>query len=116
MRMVLHLLHSLLAAVSVRAVYEMGIVGHAVNGTQKYAEESVKENKMLGNTVNYLEDALAKLDDIQSGVETEERYGEITENGETYFIGKKNSDMRAEIKYNIANNVHLVGKRYSDVL
>ena len=57
----------ILAAVSARAVYEMGIVNHAVNGTQKYSEEAVKENKMLDSTVTFIDDAVAKVKEIQDG-------------------------------------------------
>ncbi len=59
----------ILAAVSIRAVYNMGIVGHAINGTQQYAEASKAENEMLGQTVTKLEDAVAKVKEIQEGKE-----------------------------------------------
>ena len=55
----------ILAAVSIRAVYNMGIVGHAINGTQQYAEGAKAENEMLGQTVTKLEDAVAKVKEIQ---------------------------------------------------
>jgi len=57
----------ILAAVSIRAVYNMSIVGHAINGTQQYAERAKEENKMLGDTVNVIESTLGKLDNIQNG-------------------------------------------------
>ena len=58
----------ILAAVSIRAVYDMGIVNHAVNGTQKYAEEAVKENQMLEDTTSLIGDTVKKLNAIQGKV------------------------------------------------
>lgn len=40
----------ILAAVSIAAVYNMGIVNYAVNGTQDYAREAKKENEMMDRT------------------------------------------------------------------
>jgi len=62
----------ILAAVSVRAVYEMGIVGYAINGTQQYAEKAKEENQMLDETGRRIEDAVAKAKEIQgeNGSET----------------------------------------------
>ena len=55
----------ILAAVSVRAIYNMGIVNYAVNGTQDYARGTVEENRILGNTGSFIENALARLRQIQ---------------------------------------------------
>ena len=57
----------ILAAVSIRAVYNMGIVGHAINGSQDYSTKAKEENEMLGNTGNTIDSALAKLKEIQGG-------------------------------------------------
>ena len=57
----------ILAAVSVAAVYNMGIVNYAVNGTQNYASAAVAENQMLGNTENLLSSTTKRLDDIEKG-------------------------------------------------
>ena len=57
----------ILAAVSIRAVTNQKIVEQAVNGSQEYANESLKENKILGDTGNLIEDTVAKLNEIQSG-------------------------------------------------
>ena len=62
----------ILAAVSIRAVYEMGIVGYAINGTQQYAERAKEENEMLGQTVTKLEDAVSKVKEIQGGTTTQD--------------------------------------------
>ena len=55
----------ILAAVSIRAVYNMGIVGHAINGTQDYVRAAKAENEMLDTTIANLEQDLAKLKEIQ---------------------------------------------------
>ena len=61
----------ILAAVSIRAVYNMGIVGHAINGTQDYARAAKEENRMLDRTGSYIDEALEKLREIQgNGVES----------------------------------------------
>ena len=57
----------ILAAVSIRAVYNMGIVGHAINGTQQYAEGAKAENKMLGDIGSLIDNAVSKIKEIQAG-------------------------------------------------
>ena len=57
----------ILAAVSIRAITDMAIVGHAINGTQSYAQGAVAENEMLGTTVNTIDSTLERLQEIQSG-------------------------------------------------
>lgn len=47
----------ILAAVSIAAVTQMNIVNYAVNGTQDYAKEAVKENQMMSST----EDLMSKV-------------------------------------------------------
>ncbi len=51
----------ILAAVSIRAVYNMGIVNHAVNGTQEYAIATKDEEKIMNNTENFLESTINKI-------------------------------------------------------
>ena len=60
----------ILAAVSVRAVYNMGIVDYAVNGTQNYAKAAVAENQMLDETGRLIQSALGELNDINKGEKT----------------------------------------------
>ena len=60
----------ILAAVSINAIYNMGIVGHAINGTQQYAQGAKDENAMLDETVTKLEDAVSKVKEIQGGSTT----------------------------------------------
>ena len=54
----------ILVAVSIRAVTNMGIVGHAKSGTQKYAQKAVEENQMYGNTGNLVDSTLGRLQEI----------------------------------------------------
>ena len=56
----------ILAAVSIRAVTNMGIVGHAINGTQQYAQKAVEENAILDNTTTLMESTIQKLHEILS--------------------------------------------------
>ena len=51
----------ILAAVSIRAVTNMGIVGQAVNGTQEYAQKAIEENQMMDETLDTIDIGLAKL-------------------------------------------------------
>ena len=53
----------ILAAVSIRAVYNMGIVEKAINGTKDYAQASKDEENMFGKTENYIEDAVLKINE-----------------------------------------------------
>ncbi len=55
----------ILAAVSINAVYNMGIVGHAINGTQQYAERAKEENDIMDQTGKKIEDAVSKVKEIQ---------------------------------------------------
>ena len=57
----------ILAAVSIRAVYNMGIVGHAINGTQQYVEGAKAENKMFGDIGSLIDNAVSKIKEIQAG-------------------------------------------------
>lgn len=54
----------ILAAVSIAAVYNMGIVNYAVNGTQNYAQAAVAENHMLDSTVSSIDSTLNSLNYI----------------------------------------------------
>ena len=57
----------ILAAISIRAVYNMGIVGHAVNGTQDYAKASVAEKNIFDRVTELLDNTLVKIKGIQDG-------------------------------------------------
>ena len=57
----------ILAAVSIRAVYNMGIVGHAINGTQEYAKTSKAEEKTMQDTEGFLANAIDRIKTAQDG-------------------------------------------------
>ena len=54
----------ILAAVSIAAVYNMGIVNYAVNGSQNYAAAAKAENSMLDSTVSSIDSTLNSLNYI----------------------------------------------------
>ena len=56
----------ILAAVSINAVANMGIVGYAVNGVQDYSAKAVEENEMMDNTTAFIDRHLEILDDIEN--------------------------------------------------
>ena len=51
-----------LAAVSIRAVTNMKIVDYAVNGAENYAKAGKAENKTLDDTVSFIDEAVAKIE------------------------------------------------------
>ena len=56
----------ILAAVSIRAVYNMGIVNHAINGAQDYAKAAEYENKLMQDTENFISDTIGKIKNGQN--------------------------------------------------
>ena len=59
----------ILAAVSIAAVYNMGIVNYAVNGTQDYAAQAAAENRIMSSTESFLRDVEANITSIMQGGE-----------------------------------------------
>ena len=57
----------ILAAVSIRAVTNMGIVGHAVNGTQDYARGTVAEKNLFDRVTELLDNTVVRINGIQDG-------------------------------------------------
>ena len=51
----------ILAAVSVRAVYNMGIVNHAINGTREYSEAAKDEQQKMDEISEFLENTHKNL-------------------------------------------------------
>jgi len=51
----------ILAAVSIKAVYDSKIVGYATNAAEDYAKEAGRENEILGETANLLESVIGGL-------------------------------------------------------
>ena len=74
----------ILAAVTIKAVYESNIVGYAINGATNYAEESKRENEILDQTASILESAIAKYDDEDKGID----FGNLTDEEKKALIGK----------------------------
>ena len=56
----------ILVAVSINAVANMGIVGHAVNGSQEYLAKSVEENTAMRSAGNLIENTVEKINNIQA--------------------------------------------------
>lgn len=81
----------ILAAVSIRAVTNMGIVGHAVNGSQDYAQAAKDENAMLQNTETKIKDTLDKLSEIQGGTTSGGTTGKTT--NPNYSVAVADSDI-----------------------
>ena len=56
----------ILAAISINAVYNMGIVGIASNGVQDYSSKALEENETLLQTADLIDNALIDLDEIEN--------------------------------------------------
>ena len=57
----------ILAAVSINAVYNSKIVEFAINGTTKYGQEGINENKVLEGTESLIESAISNIKGIGEG-------------------------------------------------
>ena len=57
----------ILAAVSINAAYNSGIINYAVNGTQEYAEGASAENTALASAEGIMDSVLARLENLQGG-------------------------------------------------
>ena len=55
----------ILAAVSIRAVTNMEIVGQATNGVQEYTQKSVEENIIMDRAGNLIDKTVENINDIQ---------------------------------------------------
>ena len=78
----------ILAAVSIRTVYNMGIVGHAINGTQEYAKASKAEEKTMQDTEGFLANALERIQTTQDGDnDTEDEPVTVPSDLSTYVLG-----------------------------
>ncbi len=51
----------ILAAVAITTAYETGIVQYSTDGTRRYAESGVNENKIMNKTVDYMSNALSEI-------------------------------------------------------
>ena len=57
----------ILAAVSIRAVYNMGIVNHAVNGAEGYGKAAKEEEQTMQDTESFLSSTIAKIKNAENG-------------------------------------------------
>lgn len=72
----------ILAAVSISAVYNSNIIGYAINGALNYAEETNRENEILGQTESIIQSAVNKINDIVGGGSSENPGGDDGDEGE----------------------------------
>ena len=54
----------ILAAVSIRAAYNSGIIDYSINGTLKYQKEANKEESILSETEDFMASILGRLDEL----------------------------------------------------
>ena len=58
----------ILAAVSITAAYQSGIIKYAVNGTTAYSQQAVNENGIMSKTESLVSDSLSSIYSILSTV------------------------------------------------
>ena len=63
----------LLAAVSISAAYQSGIIKYAVNGTTEYYEQGHRENVIINGTESFLS---SKVTEIESTIKEIEQKGQ----------------------------------------
>ena len=56
----------ILAAVSIRAAYNSGIIDYSINGTKKYQEEGKKEESILSETEGFMASILNRIDKLEN--------------------------------------------------
>ena len=61
----------ILAAVSIRAVYNMGIVNYAVNGAEGYGKAAKEEEKTMQDVTSFLDETIKKLEDTDYSAKIE---------------------------------------------
>ena len=101
----------ILAAVSIRAVYNMGIVNHAINGTQEYAKATKAEEKTMNDTENFLSSIIAKIKDDENG-DTEDE--SIYENMQWTYAWVCNNDTWSNVTQG-QNESELTGQVFAKV-
>ena len=85
----------ILAAVSIRAAFNSGIIEYSISGTQKYIEGADNENSLLIGWENYLESALKSLEE-----EEEEEESDVPDLLRKYVLG---ADEQGKDIYSILN-------------
>ena len=88
----------ILAAVSINAAYNSGIINYAVNGTQNYVEGSKEEQSRISSAEGLMASVMGNLDKIQNSIEagvraSEKAYyisgGKIAAIPEGFVVSKK---------------------------
>ena len=103
----------ILAAVSIRAVYNMGIVNHAINGTAEYGRAAKNENKLMQDTGNFIEDTISKIKNGQGG----KAYvigDSITLNDEVFYVIEDSPASQSTVKLFAAKVVNPVTNKQVD--
>ena len=101
----------ILAAVSIRAVYNMGIVNHAINGTAEYAKAAKNENKVMQDTESYLENVVARIKAAQDGEGDRDTPGGTTimeARARTFADGVEALYAAAAVEVNLDAAAHIV--------
>ena len=107
----------ILAAVSIRAAYNMGIVNHAVNGTQAYAEETKREKELFNQTESSIENMIAKIKEQKSNEMKEYSIGDyVTINGEGFYVIEDSPASQTAVKLLAEKNVDTSTNKQSDNL
>ncbi len=57
----------ILAAISISTAYNTKIVEHAVNGSYNYANQSLRENSIMAETVDLIDSTVEGIGDILNG-------------------------------------------------
>ena len=61
----------ILAAVSIRAAYNSGIIDYSINGTQKYISEAEEEEKVISGAEDIMKSAMARIENLNDEDDTE---------------------------------------------
>ena len=66
----------ILAAVSINAAYQSGIIDYAVNGTQTYVEGAEEEKTRLASAEGLMDSVIARLEGLQGGSQEDDVDGD----------------------------------------
>jgi len=96
----------ILAAVTIRAVYETKIVEYAVNGAKDYSEEAIRENEILDKTANLLDETIGGIKDNNKHEDPEEEEIDNTITEEdigkyvAYVVPTSDNTFTSKVEYN----------------
>jgi len=77
----------ILAAVSIRAAYNSGIIDYSINGTKRYTEEEKKEESILSETEDFMASILSKLDELEEDDSDDEDDDTVPDLLRLYILG-----------------------------